>query len=240
MVWIKWVLIKASTPSKNTHEGFLAGFQHRSNDAGSKERYRKLYHLHRITFPPISKLNKVNQFVNDFLKNILKKIKALMNFAAQWKRIRYSPDGSEIQPTLQLDMQTIYDNHILYIWLYVYIYVYTYPLYNESIVIISQSLCIPHVQPCPRCFQQLLWLGWWRCIEVDGILWSHTWNPEATNPRGIFGRILAYEILEVKYGGDRWASTKLKPWCLDHLLTLGGPKGLMFVFVYWRTICMHC
>lgn len=188
MEWIKWVhhassLIKASTPSKITHEGFLAGFQHRTNDAGSKKRYRKLYHLHRITFPPISKLSKVNKFVNDFLKNILQKIKALINFAAQWKGIRYSPDGSEIQPTLQqVDIQSIYDNHIcIYIQ---YIHYILNSLWLSPRVYVSTSSTMPQMWSK----QQLLWFGWWRCIEVDGILWSHTWSPEdPTTEGGIFG-----------------------------------------------------
>ena len=188
MEWIKWVhhassLIKASTPSKITHEGFLAGFQHRTNDAGSKKRYRKLYHLHHITFPPISKLSKVNKFVNDFLKNILKK-----KYQGTNKLCRPMTRDPILSPMVQKSSQPFNKLICNPFMIIIYVYIYTiYPLYNESIVIISQSLCIPHVQPCTRCdFQQLLWLGWWRCIEVDGILWSHTWTPKTPTTDGNF------------------------------------------------------
>ena len=129
-------------------------------------------------------------------------------------------------------MQTIYDNHIC---------IYTiYPLYNECIVIISQSLCIPHVQPCPRCdfpATPLAWMmkvyrSWWHPVE------PHL-NPEDPNDRWEFsvGKSTWHMKSLRLNGGEKGDAsrffrgcevvlllnkTKLKPWCLDHLLTLGG------------------
>ena len=100
-------------------------------------------------------------------------------------------------------------------------------------------------------FQQLLWLGWWGCIEVDGILWSHTWTPK-TNPWE-FGHNLAYEILELLNGGEKGRCLQIFRWVCEVVLLLNKTQTLMFgsssnpgrtqrfdvCFFCWRTICMH-
>lgn len=189
MVWIKWVHpasslinIKASTPSKKIP---MKAFSQASNTEqmtqAAKNATESCIISTVLLFLQYQSLARSINLWTIFWKMSWKKIKALMNFAAQWKGVRYSPDGSEIQPTLQqVDMQTIYDNHIC---------IYTiYPLYNESIVIISQSLCIHIFNHAPNVIQTatpLAWMmkvyrSWWHPVE------PHL-NPENPTPRGIFG-----------------------------------------------------
>lgn len=126
------------------------------------------------------------------------------------------------------------------IWLYMYtLYIYIHYIMNP--LWLSPRVYVSHIfNHAPDViFQQLLWLGWWRCIEVDGILWSHTWKPEDPNDRWEFsvGKstwhmkslrlnmvVKKGRCLQIFCGGCEVVLllNKTQPWCLDHLLTLGG------------------